>query len=93
MEQYPDKKREKIKQYQKVIITESEFKKACELDSGELTNIRNEFFKRTFVYPFIGIIFAAVLFELLLLFTSQIEETPTIPSHRCPSEDWRTFAI
>lgn len=64
MEQYPDKKRGKINQYQKVIITESEFKKACELDSGELTNIRNEFFKRTFVYPLIGIIFAAVLFVL-----------------------------
>jgi len=54
MEQNTDIKRVKIRHYQEVRLSESEFKNARELDSSELKSIRDEYFKRTFVYPLIG---------------------------------------
>lgn len=72
MEQNTDIKRVKIRHYQQVRLSESEFKNARELDSSELKSIRDEYFKRTFVYPLIGIIFAAVV--AVLWFAGFIEK-------------------
>ena len=72
MEQNTDIKRVKIRHYQQVRLSESEFKNARELDSSELKSIRDEYFKRTFVYSLIGIIFAAVV--AVLWFAGFIEK-------------------
>lgn len=72
MEQNTDIKRVKIRHYQEVRLSESEFKNARELDSSELKSIRDEYFKRTFVYPLIGIIFSVVV--AVLWFAGFIEK-------------------
>lgn len=46
MVQNPDTKRVNITSFQEVRLTESEFKHARELDSDELKNIRDEYFKK-----------------------------------------------
>jgi hypothetical protein len=64
MEQDQDIKKKKIRRFQEVELRESEFRKACELDSDEFKNIRNEYFKRTFVNHLIWIIIWAAVFAL-----------------------------
>ena len=64
MERNPDNHKERLICYQEVRLKDTEFKNARELDSSELKSIRDEYFKRTFIYPLIGIIIAAVLFVL-----------------------------
>ena len=64
MEQDQDIKKKKIRRFQEVELRESEFKKASELDSDELKNIHDEYFKRTFEYYLIGILIGAAVFAL-----------------------------
>ena len=64
MEQDLNTKKGNIRCFKEVELRESEFKKASELDSGEFKNIRDEYFKKTVIYPLIGIFIAAAVFAL-----------------------------
>ena len=64
MEQDQDVKKKKFRCYKEVTLRVADFKKACELDTDELKNIQDEYFKRTFVYPLIGIFISAAFFAL-----------------------------
>ena len=64
MGQDQDIKKKNFRCYKEVKLRESEFKKASELDSDELKNIHDEYFKRTFVYYLIGILIGAAVFAL-----------------------------
>ena len=55
-----------MNKYQEVSLSETEFKKACELDDGEFENIRNEYLKRMVVYPLIWCFIAVAIFALWL---------------------------
>ncbi len=64
MAQNPDTSKCNITCFQKVRLTEPEFKHAHELDSDELKNIRDEYIKRRIGFAPVGIVIAAVLFVL-----------------------------
>ena len=50
-----------ITEYREAVLSETEFKKAGELDSGEFENIRKEFILRNFVIRIIGAVIAATV--------------------------------
>ena len=50
-----------ISEYREAVLSETEFKKAGELDSSEFENIRKEFIRRNFVIRIIGIVIAATV--------------------------------
>ena len=56
-----------MNKYQEVSLSETEFKKACELDDGEFENIRKEYLKMMVVYPLIWFFIAATIFVLWLV--------------------------
>ena len=56
-----------MNKYQEVSLSETEFKKARELDDGEFENIRKEYLKRMVVYPLIWFFIAAAIFVLWLV--------------------------
>lgn len=62
MEQDPDNKKKTIRCFKEVELRESEFKKAGELDPDEIKNIRDEYLKRTVIYPLIWIVITAPVF-------------------------------
>lgn len=71
MEQNTDNKKKRIHHFEEVKLRESEFKKACDLDSSEFKNIRDEYFKRIVAIPLIAIFIAVVVFVLWIVGQSQ----------------------
>ena len=68
MEQDQDVKKKKIRRFQEVELRESEFKKAGELDSDEFKDIRDEYFKGTFIYSLIAVMFGAAAAAFAIIY-------------------------
>ena len=68
MEQDQGIKKKKIRRFQEVELRESEFKKAGELDSDEFKDIRDEYFKGTFIYSLIAVMFGAAAAAFAIIY-------------------------